>query len=194
MSGQTCRTQEGQARYVVFNTPPYCHIEMECKSGLQHLSRFKHFLHLPFSRSSVGTDCHFIFGFFGFPFDSCFGLMFIPLKYMQRSLRFLCIQTLLENQTKWVEGKTFSHRSTCTMVTRGPMSIIIKGWPLCSEQSLWILSHMESIMKGFYHFPLLSNGFRDLPILRLNRKAGDRQPGISPTAISWSCCSSYNLL
>lgn len=100
MSGKPRRTQEGQAQYVGFNIPPYCHIEMGCKSCLQHLMRFKPFLHFSFSCSSIRTDCHFIFGFFGFPFHSCFGLMFIPFKYMQHSLQFLCIQTLLENQTK----------------------------------------------------------------------------------------------
>lgn len=83
------------------------------------------------------------------------------------------------------EGKTLSHRTTCTMVTRGPMLTIIEGWSLCSEQSRCILSHLESIMKGLYNFPLSSNGFRDLPILRLNRKAGNKQSGISPVIISW---------
>lgn len=39
-------------------------------------------------------------------------------------------------------------------------------------------------MKGFYLICLLSNGFRDLPILRFNRKAEVRQPGISPIIIS----------
>lgn len=48
MSGQTCRTQQGQARYVVFNVPPYCHTEMGCKSCLQHLMRFKPFFHFLF--------------------------------------------------------------------------------------------------------------------------------------------------
>lgn len=182
MSGKPCRTQEVQAQYVGFNIPPYCHIEMGCKSCLQHLMRFKPFLHFSFSCSSIRTDCHFIFAFFGFPFHSCFGLMFIPFKYMQHSLQFLCIQTLLKNQTKWVEGKTFFHRSTCTVLTRGPMTIIIKGWPLFWTKPL------DFVLYGVHYegfLPFLSNGFRDSPILRLNRKAGDKEAGISPIVMSW---------
>lgn len=154
---------------------------MGCKNCLQYLLRLKPFLHFPFSCLSIGTDCQFIIGFFGFSFHSCFGLSHTTHAVQSAVL----LYSNLIRKPNSAEGTTFSHRTTCTMVTTGPMLTITEGWSPRSEQSRCILSHLESIMKGFYNFPLSSNGFRDLPILRLDRKAGNKQSGISPVIISW---------
>lgn len=86
-SGQTRRTQEGQALYAVFNIPSYYHIEMD--------TRLVSSISWDFSCSCIRTDCNVISWFFGLPFDSCSGLVSWPLKQMKHSLQFLHIQTLI---------------------------------------------------------------------------------------------------